>query len=84
MWQKKENSDLSRRRRTGFERSLEDFFVIAESEKFWCMFCQDYFEAKEEEDHPAGRLVMLTCGHMGLKWNLRNLTRAQKEKEKSA
>lgn len=73
---------MRKKKATGFERSLEDFFDVERKETFWCMFCKDYFSVEDEEEHPTGVLCKLTCGHVGLKWNLRNLTRYHKEKMK--
>ncbi len=75
-----EDSDLRKFRPTGMERSLSDFFETGKKEQFWCSWCGGYFEIKKEVTHPAGMLILLTCGHKDLKDGARRMTRYHKEK----
>ena len=70
---------MRRRRTTGLESSLSDFFVTGKKEQFWCDWCGGYFEIELEVQSGRDMLVMFTCGHKDLKENARRITRSHKE-----
>ena len=69
---------LRKRRVTGLESSLEDFFVVEKEEQFWCVLCEKYVTIEER----SGRMARYTCGCVGIIEGDRRLTRHHKEVDK--
>jgi len=62
--------------------SMLDFIPKAD-EKIWCEFCDTYVRIAQREEVEGRVFILLDCGHAGLLFNYRDLTRYHEEDVKS-